>query len=335
MFCALYGLRIFALAALLVTTMLPAAAVTPLVVIVLPAFNVTLPAAEFTVWPVVFSVPTAVASTLPVVAVTRPKGLPILVPAVSVTFTPVRLTPSSAPRVIAPAVAVISMFPAAVMARKSAHAPPQRSALMRLTLLAPVNFTPPLVLVVRFTAPRRMSRPDVTLIPGCVFKSPVFVAVRLPFRTMSLAAPELVSVSSPLPPVPADMVVAPIPVAAFTVTAVPALSTPALTFAPVLVMDTLPLVAVTALVLTAPGAVNVTLFEPVTARLVVSSVPPAVAATLPVAAVMLPKRLMILVPVLSVTFAPLRLTPSSTVRVIDPAVAVMSIFPVDVMLLLP
>src|SRR4051812_42760871 len=115
-----------------------------------------------------------------------------------------------------PAVAVMSILPGAMIAR--ANAEQHWSEFIRLTVLPAVSLTPPLVTAVKVMPLIRMSRPDVILIAGEVIASPLLVAwinpANPPARVMSLLAPVLVSVISPLPAVPDAMVLVVMPVTA-------------------------------------------------------------------------------------------------------------------------
>ena len=287
-------------------TSLPALRVPPVTVAALLVM-VMLPLGPAALMDVKSTVPGALSATLPEVAVMAPPNAPMLLPAVKLRLTALtdRLSPSDLK--ICPAVAVMPRLPTALMVLAiTPPAPP--SLTLRLTSRAASKAMPPLP-----SAPRlvpeltRMSRPAVTLMPGCAGSRPLLVEVMLPPRLMSLAAPVLVRATTPLEAVSAPRPKLPAP---STKIEVPAPRAPVLTPAPAL-MSIEPALA---------PSVSTVMVEP------------ALSTMLPVLATTLPPMGPMLVPALSVIALAKRLIASPSLREIE-LPALMSMLPAALMAL--
>ena len=215
----------------------------------------------------------------------------------------------------------MSRLPAAVSALLATLVP--ASLTLRSTARAALSRIAPEVRLVRLAVEAiRMSRPEFTVIAAAVSARPELVACMLPLSVMSLAAPLLLSVTKPLPPVPAVMVPITSPVTELRPMSLPAASVAPLMLAVLLVifMSLVVPVAFTVDTLIAPGAVSVTLPGAVTVKPLVLKLVPAPSVTVPAVAVMSPNAPM-LVPAASATVLALSETRLLSLRAIWPLVA--------------
>ena len=210
----------------------------------------------------------------------------------------------------------MARLPAALMLLAALLPPP--SLTLRSTSRAAVSTMAPEVSALRLLVePMRMSRPELAVMAAAVSARAALVACTVPLSVMSLPAPALVSVTVPLPPVPAVIVPMVSPVTEVTAMSLPAPSVPPEMLAPVLVsvMSLAAPEAFTVDTLKVPPAVMATGPVALTVKPLVLSVVPAFRVAAPPVAVMLPNAPML---VAALRLSVLALTParSPSVRTI-------------------